>query len=238
MNVTTSPAALPLNVSYNLPTGSVEASSAFLILGAAAVFIMTPGLGLFYGGMAGRKSNLTLMMTSFLCMAVITVQWFIWGFSLAYSQYGTTFIGSYDYMGFSGVNIYSVFLTDPSVSAIVFALYQLQFAMVTPAIIFGSVTERIRLLPIAIFIFCWSTLVYDVVAYWTWAARGWLRNLSCERKVFILSCAKQQKFQVWIWPAISLQCLVKSEESTLPGAAPYTLRRASRGSPCASLSAR
>ena len=75
-------------------------------------------------------------------------------------------------MGFSGVNIYSVYLTAPAVSAIVFALYQLQFAMVTPAIIFGSVAERVRLLPSVFFIFCWATLVYDVCAYWTWSARG------------------------------------------------------------------
>ena len=93
-------------------------------------------------------------------------------FVLKKSQYGTPFIGSWDYMGFSGVNIYSVYLTAPAVSAIVFALYQLQFAMVTPAIIFGSVAERVRLLPSVFFIFCWATLVYDVCAYWTWSARG------------------------------------------------------------------
>jgi Amt family ammonium transporter len=82
-------------------------------------------------------------------------------------------------MAFHGVGIYSVFLTNPSVSSIVFALYQMQFALVTPVIIFGAVAERVRLLPSVIFIFCWATIVYDVSAYWTWAARGWIRNLAC-----------------------------------------------------------
>ncbi len=140
---------------------------------------MTPGLGFFYSGMARSKNSLSLVMLCFLAMAIVTVQWFIWGFSLSYSQFGTPFIGSWDYMGFSGVNGYSVALTAPAASSIVYALYQLMFAAVTPAIIFGSVAERVRMLPSMVFIFCWSTIVYDVVAYWTWAARGWIRNLSC-----------------------------------------------------------
>jgi ammonia channel protein AmtB len=115
MNATFAP---PLNVSYFLPTDVSGADTAFYILGAAMVFIMTPGLGLFYAGMARRKNSLTLLMLCFLAMTVVTLQWFIWGFSLAYSQYGTTFIGSWDYFGFSGVNIYSVFLTNPAVSSI------------------------------------------------------------------------------------------------------------------------
>jgi Amt family ammonium transporter len=168
-----------LNVSNTLPVDTSNASAAFLILGAAAVFIMTPGLGFFYSGMARNKNSLSLVMLSFLSMAIVTIQWFIWGFSLSYSQYGTPFIGSWDYMGFSGVNQYAVVLTNPNVSSITFALYQLMFAAVTPAIIFGAVAERVRMLPSMVFIFCWSTLVFDVAAYWTWAARGWIRNLSC-----------------------------------------------------------
>ena len=82
MNQTTS---VPLNVSYFLPTDTSNASSAFLILCAAGVFLMTPALGLFYAGMARRKNSLSLLMLSFLCMVVVAVQWFIWGFSLSYS---------------------------------------------------------------------------------------------------------------------------------------------------------
>ena len=70
-------------------------------------------------------------------------------------------------------------LTAPQLPTIVFALYQLQFATVTCAIIFGSVVDRFRILPALVFAFIWTTVVYDVVAYWTWGARGWLKNLSC-----------------------------------------------------------
>ncbi len=167
------------NISSTLPLDTSNASISMLMTGTIAVFLMTPGLGFFYSGMARSKNSLSLVMLSFLSMAIVTLQWFIWGFSLSYSQYGTPFIGSWDYMGFSGVNQYSVALTAPAVPSIVFALYQLMFAAVTPAIIFGAVAERVRMLPSMIFIFCWSTLVFDPAAYWTWAARGWIRNLAC-----------------------------------------------------------
>ena len=87
-------------------------------------------------------------------------------------------MGDFNYGGFNNIGATALpFVT--AVPAIAFALYQMQFAVITPAIIFGSVAERVRIIPAMVFIFVWTTLVYDFVTYWTWASKGWLRNLSC-----------------------------------------------------------
>jgi Amt family ammonium transporter len=143
------------------------------------VFFMTTGLGVFYMGLARMKNSLTLVMLAFLAIAVVTLQWFLFGFSLAFSESGSQFLGDTTNFVFRNVNNAPFVGAAPSVSGAVFAVYELMFAIVTVAIIFGSVAERIRLLPSILFIFCWTTLVYDVCAYWQWSSRGWLRNLSC-----------------------------------------------------------
>jgi Amt family ammonium transporter len=94
------------------------------------------------------------------------VQWFIFGFSFSFSETGSAIMGDFEFAWMQNVGMAALPLTAVTVPAVVFALYQLQFATVTAAIIFGSVAERIRLLPSAVFIFVWTTLVYDVVAYW------------------------------------------------------------------------
>lgn len=155
------------------------ASTAFLICMSALVMIMTPGLGLFYSGLIRSKNALTIIMLCFLAYAVVAVQWVLLGFSLTFSETGSSFIGDFVYGGFRNVMWQSLLLTAPQVPVIVFALYQMQFATVTVAIIFGSVAERIRILPSIIFMFLWTTVIYDPTAYWTWAARGWIKNMSC-----------------------------------------------------------
>jgi Amt family ammonium transporter len=155
------------------------ASIGFVLICSALVMLMTPGVGLLYSGLTRTKNALTMIMISFLAYAVVSVQWVIFGFSLTFSETGSPFIGNFDFAGFKDVFGQSLGLTAVSVPSIVFALYQLQFAAVTAAIIFGAVTERVRLLPSIIFVFVWTTLVYDPVAYWTWAARGWLKSMSC-----------------------------------------------------------
>lgn len=88
-------------------------------------------------------------------------------------------MGNFEYAGLKGVEIYPLKLTAPSIPGVAFSLYQLQFAGITAAIVFGSVSERFRFLPALVFIFLWTTFVYDFAAYWTWGARGWLRNMAC-----------------------------------------------------------
>ncbi|KAJ3040987.1 hypothetical protein HDV00_010059 [Rhizophlyctis rosea] len=178
----TIPAAIfnPLTNSGTTPyLESGYASTGFLLWGAALVFIMAPGLGLFYSGMSRAKNALSLIMICFLAVAVVSIQWILFGFSLAFSESGNNFMGNFAMAGFTGVDQNALPLTAPQVPGVLFALYQMQFATITPAIIFGSVAERIRLIPAMVFIFCWTTIVYDPAAYWTWSARGWIKSFSC-----------------------------------------------------------
>ncbi|KAL9543915.1 hypothetical protein MBANPS3_007899 [Mucor bainieri] len=149
----------------------------FTLFSMALVWLMIPGIGYFYSGMAREKNALSLIVCSVLSLVVVSVQWFIWGFSLTFSKSATSpFIGNLDNAFLRGV------LGDPSIGSdkvpdIVFCAFQGMFAALTPALAIGSAAERGRLLPMIIFIFIWSTLVYDFVAYWAWGANGWSSKL-------------------------------------------------------------
>ncbi|KAJ3317757.1 hypothetical protein HDU76_001067 [Blyttiomyces sp. JEL0837] len=158
-------------------------SNGFLLWGSALVFIMTPGLGLFYSGLSRAKNALTMIMLCMVAMSVVSLQWVIWGYSLAFSEYdingwGSSFIGDLSHGGLTGVG-FDALRVAPAISSITFCLYQMQFATITAALIFGSVAERVRMVPVMIFVFIWTTVVYDPIAYWTWSYRGWIRNLDC-----------------------------------------------------------
>jgi Amt family ammonium transporter len=114
-----------------------------------------------------------------LSVSIVTIQWMLFGFSLSFSESGSSFIGNFKHGGMTHIGLKALELTAPSVPSIAFALYQLQFACLTPALIFGSVAERIRIAPALLFVLLWTTFVYDFAAYWTWGARGFLKNLSC-----------------------------------------------------------
>lgn len=153
-------------------------SNGFVIICSALVMIMTPGIGMFYSGLSQSKNSLSIFILSFLTYCIVSIQWVLFGFSLSFSETGNYFIGNCDYCGFNNV-INPLLLTAPAISGIVFALYQLQFATVTVSIIFGSVMTRIRIIPLMLFILIWITVVYSPIAYWTWGAHGWIRNMSC-----------------------------------------------------------
>ena len=155
------------------------ASTSFLIWCSAFVFLMVPGLGLFYSGLSDYKNALSSIMVVMLVYCVVAIQWLMFGFSLTFSETSGPFIGNFEYAGLGSVEISPLKIAASAVPGIAFSLYQLQFAGITVAIIFGSVAGRFRILPALVFAFLWTTLVYDFVAYWTWGARGWLRNLSC-----------------------------------------------------------
>ncbi|KAL2916535.1 ammonium transporter [Polyrhizophydium stewartii] len=154
-------------------------SIGFMIAATALVFIMTPGVGLLYSGLSRSKNAGSIFMACMLAMAVVTVQWVLFGFSLAFSETGSAVIGNFAWGGFTNVGIPAIPVVAVAIPGVLFALYQMQFATVTAALIFGSVTERIRLIPTTVFVFLWTTIVYDPVAYWTWADRGWIRNMAC-----------------------------------------------------------
>lgn len=138
--------------------------------------MIIPGLGLFYGGLARRKSGLALIFQSFLVTAVVTFQWMFWGYSLAYSRSASPFIGNLANFGLMGVRAAPSPGSDV-LPEIVFCFYQLLFAAVTVQILIGGAFERGRILSSLIFAFLWTTIVYCAVACWTWNGNGWLYNL-------------------------------------------------------------
>ncbi|KAF8993626.1 ammonium transporter AmtB-like domain-containing protein [Cyathus striatus] len=144
----------------------------FVLISMALVLIMIPGVGFFYSGLLRRKNALSMIYMSMASLAVVSFQWFFWGYSLAFSETGSAYIGNLKYFGLKGV------LGQPSIGstripALLFCIYQLMFAAITPALACGAIAERARLGPILVFIFIWSTLVYDPIACWTWNSNGW-----------------------------------------------------------------
>lgn len=150
----------------------------WIIVAAALVWIMIPGLGFFYGGLLRRKNVLSMLWMSMVISAVAFFTWFFWGFSLAFStSSGNPFIGDLKHFGFMDVDI------QPSTGAttvpqLLFALYQGMFAAITPVIAVGAFADRARLMPVMIFTFCWCTVVYCPIAYGTWnVGNGWMNKL-------------------------------------------------------------
>ncbi|OQV21652.1 Ammonium transporter 1 [Hypsibius exemplaris] len=162
-----------------MPADTGSASTGFIVWAAALVFVMTPGLALFYSGLSRYNSALSLMMLCMMAMAVVSVQWFLFGFSLAFAEHGSPFIGDFTMGAVNTLDTHAFPNTAPQIPSILFMVYQMQFAGITAALVFGSVPERTRFVPAMVFVFFWTTLVYDFAAYWTWADHGFLRNLNC-----------------------------------------------------------
>ncbi|OQV25209.1 Ammonium transporter 1 [Hypsibius exemplaris] len=162
-----------------MPVDTGSPSTGFLLWASSLVFLMTPGLALFYSGLSRYNSALSLMMLCMMAMAVVCVQWFLFGFSLSFSESAGPFIGDLNMAAINTLGSHAFPNTAPQVPSIAFMLYQMQFAGITAALVFGSVPERTRFVPAMVFVFIWTTFVYDVVAYWTWADHGFLRNLNC-----------------------------------------------------------
>jgi len=154
------------------PQNINQGHTAWIIVATALVFIMIPGVGYFYSGMARSKNALSLIMLSVLSLAVVSFQWWMIGFSLAFGPSDNHFIGNFEHAFFMGVGVESLNGYN-SVPGIVYAIYQCMFAAITPALAIGSAAERGRIFPCIIFIFVWSTIVYDPIAYWTWNVNGW-----------------------------------------------------------------
>ncbi|KAI9271481.1 ammonium transporter AmtB-like domain-containing protein [Phascolomyces articulosus] len=140
------------------------------------VWLMVPGLGYFYSGLASHKNALSLIMYVLVCMMVASIQWFIWGYSLTFSLGGNAILGNLDNAFLRGLLGYPSVGID-AIPDLIFCVYQCMFQCVTAALVVGAVAERARLLPLMIFVFVWSTLVYNFLAYWTWNPNGWCFQL-------------------------------------------------------------
>jgi Amt family ammonium transporter len=147
--------------------------TAWMLVSTALVMLMTPGLALFYGGMVRQKNVLGTIMQSFIAVALISVQWLLWGYSLAFSQ-GNAFIGSLDYIGLQGVGLTDSHPNAATIPHQLFMMYQGMFAIITPALITGAFAERKKFSTYLVFLVLWATLVYDPIAHWVWAPGGWL----------------------------------------------------------------
>jgi len=149
----------------------------FVLISAALVMIMTPGVALFYGGMVRTKNALTTIMQSFFIIGLISVQWVLWGYSLSFGPDINGIIGNLDWVGLATVG------QDPNadyaatIPHLAFMIFQAMFAVITPALITGAFAERMKFPAFAIFVLIWSTFVYDPVAHWVWGTGGWLRDL-------------------------------------------------------------
>lgn len=152
--------------------GANSGDTAWMLMASALVLLMTPGLALFYGGMVRRKNVLATFMYSFFALALVSVQWVLFGYSLAFGKTHGGVIGGLDY-----VLLHGVVGERGTIPQLAFMAFQLKFAIITPALISGAFVERMRFSAYALFALLWTTLVYDPVAHWTWADGGWLLQL-------------------------------------------------------------
>ncbi|KAF7191449.1 Ammonium transporter 1 [Pseudocercospora fuligena] len=164
------------SLSQNLNLYYQSGDIAWMITATALVLLMIPGVGFFYSGLARRKSALSLIWLSVMATAVVSFQWFFWGYSLTFSHNASHFIGTLENFGLNNV------LAAPSVGSaripdLMFCVYQGMFACITVALAVGAVSERGRMLPCVIFMFLWTTIVYDPIACWTWNPHGWVYQL-------------------------------------------------------------
>ncbi len=151
--------------------------TAWLLTSSALVLLMTaPGLALFYGGMVRQKNALATIMQSFIVLALISVQWVLWGYSLAFGPDKGGIVGGLDWFGLRGVGLQP----NPDYAATVphqaYMVFQLMFAVITPALITGTFAERMKFSTFIVFTLVWATLIYDPLAHWVWGAGGWLKR--------------------------------------------------------------
>ncbi|WP_236239770.1 ammonium transporter [Streptomyces sp. CC228A] len=153
------------------------ANTGFMLICSALVMLMTPGLAFFYGGMVRVKSTLNMLMMSFVSLGIVTVLWVLYGFSIAFGADTGSVIGwSSDYVGLSGIGRDELWGAT-TIPVFVFAVFQLMFAIITPALISGALADRVKFGAWVLFITLWATVVYFPVAHWVWAEGGWLFDM-------------------------------------------------------------
>lgn len=151
--------------------------TAWMLVSAALVlFITIPGLFLFYGGLVRSKNVLGMLMQNFVMVAIVTIQWIVIGYSIAFAG-GTSFLGGFQWAGLTGVGL----TPNPDYAATIphqtFMFYQLMFAIITPALMTGAFAERMKFSTFLVFSLLWTSLVYDPLAHWVWGTGGFLRNM-------------------------------------------------------------
>jgi Amt family ammonium transporter len=161
--------------------GMNSGDTAWLLISAGLVMLMTPGLALFYGGMVQGKNVLSTFMHSFFALGLVTVQFVLVGYSLCFGTSWHGIIGGLDFVGLEGVGLEAAGAANasasPTVPHLAFMAYQCMFAVIAPALISGAYAERMKFSAYVVFTILWTTLVYDPIAHWSWAPGGWLLDL-------------------------------------------------------------
>lgn len=159
------------------PAAVDTGDTAFVLVCAALVMLMTPGLALFYGGMVRTKNALSTIMQSFFVIGLVTVQWTLFGYSLAFGPDIGHFIGSLDWIGLNGVGQEPNAAYAATIPHQAFMTFQGMFAVITAALITGAFAERMKFGAFVVFTLLWTTFVYDPIAHWVWGVGGWIREL-------------------------------------------------------------
>ncbi len=176
--------AAPSDAEAAITNAQTAADTAFMLLSAALVLLMTPGLAFFYGGFVRSRNVLNTLMMSFVLMAIVGVIWILWGYSLAFAP-GTPFIGGLQWFGMNGVGLETTdYLKGSNPEEVVsyaatiphqaFMIYQAMFAIITPALICGAIAERMSFTAYSLFVLLWSTFIYSPLAHMVWAKGGFL----------------------------------------------------------------
>lgn len=154
-----------------------KADTAWMIVATAFVLFMTPGLSFFYGGMVGWRNIISTMLQSFIALGVVSLLWYLVGFSLAFGESYHGLIGNpFTYFSFNNVGLAPHPDFSPTIPFLIFALFQLKFAIITPALITGSFAERVKFTSYLLFMVLFSLLIYCPLAHWTWHPEGFLRK--------------------------------------------------------------
>lgn len=149
--------------------------TAFILISAALVLLMTPGLGLFYGGMVRGKNVLGTIMQSLIMISVVSLEWVYLGYSMSFGPDISGFVGDLSFVGLKGVGVLPNPDYAPTIPHMVFMIYQCMFAVITPALMTGTFAERMRFAPFLVFSVLWAVLVYNPICHWVWGAGGWLK---------------------------------------------------------------
>ncbi|MEI8175441.1 MAG: ammonium transporter [Candidatus Omnitrophota bacterium] len=150
--------------------------TAYVLVSAMLVMLMTPGLAFFYGGMVRKKNVLSVLMQCFIVLCLVSIQWVLFGYSLSFAPHDG-FWGGFAWLGLRGVGSEPYAAYAPTIPHQGFMIYQAMFAVITPALIIGAFAERMKFSAFLLFTLCWVTFVYDPVCHWVWGTGGWLKNM-------------------------------------------------------------
>lgn len=166
------------NVSFAATTNQIDSGDTSWILASSAlVLLMTPGLAFFYGGLVRGKNVITTMLQVVAVILVVSLQWVIIGYSLAFGPDFHHIIGNFQWFLMNGVGAQPDSNYAGTIPNMVFGIFQMMFAIITPALIVGGLAERVKFASFIVFIVLWATLIYDPLAHWVWGAGGWLHQL-------------------------------------------------------------